>query len=322
MSTPFRVSEKPRADSRKQDPDEGDNIDVPNSDFTSFLLTDVAWRAATVTSDDEYRGDSDAAHDSHGEDNGHDDVDGAAAANRSERECIQTVGGLLFNHDPMTGVRFWHQHGVCDMRDPSTVASLVASADGLALERVTQLLTDTAGPPGLATAFATCTIGQRGTPIVTALRQYFARVHMPSDPEQWRQLLDAFAEAYVRLNTSIISSIEDCARIVTAILTVNEGLHVDGNAKPGGQRRPMESRAGFVLELRGTMQPAALAATFDAVAAAPIAPGVDHTDDCKRALAMITGVDLMAYVIPLSLACWYRCYYCLAVCNSVTVIWF
>ena len=291
------MSEKPRPDSRKQGSDEDGNIDVPNSDFTSFLLTDIAWRAATVASDDEYRGDSgeeQAAHDSHGEDNGHDDS--AAAADRTERKCIETVGGLLFNHDPMTGVRFWQQHGACDMRDSSTVASLIASADGLALERVTQLLTDTAGPPGLATAFATCTIGQRGTPIVTALRRYFARVHMPSDPEQWRQLLDAFAEAYVRLNTSIISSKEDCARIITAILTVNEGLHVDGNLKPGGQRRPMESRAGFVLELRGTMQPAALAATFDAVAAAPIAPGVDHTDDCKRALAMIAGVDPTAYV--------------------------
>jgi hypothetical protein len=212
----------------------------PPSDFSSFLMSDVAWRAVTLgvsaSEDESERGDSAGEamtapdSDTRGE-QGHDDNDAAAAviADRAELDCIRTVGGLLFNHEPSTGVRFWAAHGACEANDAASVAAVIAAADGLALERVTQFLTDPSGPPGLAVAFAECVIGQRGTPIVAALRSYFARLQMPNDAEQWRQLLDAFAQAFVKTNPALVSSVENCARIVTA---VRENNHFTFSARP------------------------------------------------------------------------------------------
>lgn len=211
---------------------------------------------------------------------------------------MQTLGALLFNCSPQTGLTFWEQHELCVVDDPVSVGEILIATEGLSLFRLTEYLTEPSTPAQYCETFAEMLVGSQPGDIVDALRRYFSKLQMPADGVRWRRLATAFSAAFIAANPGAISSVEQCERVVTAILAVNEGLHSHDVASPGGRRRPMESRAGFTHELRGSMKPTALAAAFDGIAAEALVPGSDHTEDCSTALAMLTRVDPAEYEDP------------------------
>lgn len=228
----------------------------------------------------------------------HSAIDDSGGGIASEQACIQTLGALLFNYDQGAGLQFWAQHGLCSFTDPVSVAALLISTDGLSFQRITEYITEPTTSALLCRAFADLLVGSPPCPIIDALRRYFSKLQMPSDGARWRRLAVSFAESFSEANPSAVATAEQCERVITAILAVNEGLHSDDGASQRGRPRPMESRAGFTLELRGSMRPELLAATYDSIAADALIPGQDHTEDCRTALAMLTRVGPTDYEDP------------------------